>query len=224
MILYIVGGIVAAYVLYRYQQGKSTGGTGTSDGTTGAGYSQLAGQEQSDTAALQNAEQSDIAKLTADLQALAGQNQADIGALSSQETGDLGAVTANEAALLDRINGLATGTHKPSDVTVHAGGPFSKFYTAVTGRKPPKTVSPNDFLYQAWRSGVHASQLKGTVSHNHHPHKNGGSVAPSDHGKKPAKTGRPAGVGVKVAPGTFHESRKAPAKHPARHKPAKKRR
>jgi len=225
----IVAGIVAIYLVYRWQQSRSTppaSDQGAAGDTSGqAAYSQLAGQEQADIAALQNAEQNDISGLGSQLNALVAQEGSDYSTATEnqQAVNDaINQVAAGQVTLSDALAGLAKGA--PHQVAVHAGGPFARFYTAVTGRKAPRTISSGDFFYQAWREGFHASQLKGDVNHNQHPSKNNGSVAPAHHGMKPGKAGQPhhATHHQPDATGTHTSTRASSHPSSTAHRPAAK--
>jgi hypothetical protein len=182
-----VGAVVLIYLIYRWQSSSTAGtnseadpNTGTTAGDAvgstddGSDYASLAGQEQSDVAALQGQntqtlgqEQSDVGTLGSDIAGLGTQEQSDVGTLGSQITGlaatipaapDLSDIDTQIAALSMGVTQLNRA--QAATVTTHAGGPFYNYYKQVTGKAPPARVQASNFVYQAWKGGVKAAALK----------------------------------------------------------------
>lgn len=192
-----VGAVILIYLVYRWQtsSGSSATGTGTTGtGTTGAGsttdmtgtgasdYASLAGQEQSDVAALQSQnqqlqaqEQSDVAALQSSVTGASGQESSDVTGLQGTLSGINSQLSslAQPAAqsqpdlsgIQSQISAIASGVQKinrqqSATVTTHVGGPFYNYYKQVTGKAPPARVQASNFIYQAWKAGVRAAALK----------------------------------------------------------------
>ena len=216
----VVGGVILLYLAYRYYQGQQGGASGQTSGavapdTAGADFASLAGQEQSDVAALQGQnsqmfaqEQSDVAGLQGDISGLGAQEQGDVSGLTGAIAGfsdQFDQLIGGQNALQKEVSATALGLAKVSRATTvpiiqtHKGGSFYDYYVKVTGHKPPARVRANAFIYQAWKSGVkagalarpHPSTPHPSAPHNHHvAHPNGNHAAQSHH--KPATQHAPA--------------------------------
>jgi len=193
----IAGGLILAYLLYRWysnnQASSSTTGAVAPD-TSSGDYASLAGQEQSDVAALQgqnsqllSQEQSDVTGLQSGLAGLTSQEASDVsgintalGGVTTQLAGftdQFQQIAANEAALTGaqsdiggQITSLAAGVQQlnraqTATAQTHKGGPFYNYYVKVTGKKPPARVLTSNFVYQAWKGGVKASALQAKPTH-----------------------------------------------------------
>jgi hypothetical protein len=186
----IAGGLVLLYLVYRWYSNNQTSSTTTgaaAPDTTSGDYASLAGQEQSDMAALQGqnsqllgTEQSDVTGLQSGLAGLTSQEQADVSGLTATfggYTDQLQQILANEQAITGaqstiggQISALATGVDKvnraqTAAVQTNRGGPFYNYYVKVTGKRPPASVLTSNFVYQAWKSGVNATALQGSKTH-----------------------------------------------------------
>jgi len=186
----IAGGLILAYLLYRWYSNNQAGSTSTgavAPDTASGDYASLAGQEQSDMAALQgqnsqlySQEQSDIAGLQSGIAGLTTQEQSDISGLTSQLAGytdQFQQIAANEQALTgaqstigSQITSLAAGVQQldraqTATAQTHKGGPFYNYYVKVTGKKPPARILTSNFVYQAWKGGVKASALQARPTH-----------------------------------------------------------
>jgi hypothetical protein len=186
----VAGGLVLAYLLYRWMSNRQTSSasTGAAAPDTASGdYAALAGQEQGDIAALQGQnsqlwtqEQSDIAGLQSGITGLGTQETSDISGLTSQLAGftdQFQQIQANEAALTgsqatigSQISSLASGVTKlnraqTASIQTHRNGPFYNYYVKVTGHKPPARVLASNFVYQAYKGGVKASALQAPKAH-----------------------------------------------------------
>lgn len=215
MILFAVAGAAALFVLYRWQMSRSSSGSATpTPDPTQADYAQLAGQEQADTAALQNTETSDVANLSSTVSGLQGQEGADVatlqgqlGGIDAREQGDIGTIQGqfaslatpeNIANLQGEVAAIAAGQKKASpSIATHKGGSFYNYYKQVTGKAPPARVAVSDFIYQAWTHGIKATALAGK-----------GNTAPQQHSGGP---GHPANVGGNHT--GSHPAHQAPTKH-----------
>jgi hypothetical protein len=202
-VAYVVVGLLAAYLAYRWYTGRQTSASNTTGSTaapdtTSSDYAALAGQEQGDVAALQDQntqlmsqEQSDVAALQAQEGAdVAGINQGISGFSNTvdQLTSQLADVVGAQSELGQEIAALASG-HKSTDRTkhqmyaVHRGGPFWHYYKRVTGHAPPAHIAVTNWIYQAWKQGVNASRL-----HQAHPSSKNRHVAHPNGNHQP-KTG-----------------------------------
>lgn len=180
-VLYVAAGALALYLLYRwYSSNQQSAGTSTTTPDTSAtDYATLAGQEQSDAAALQqqnaqlnSQETSDVASLQGSIGSVASQETSDVSGL----TGAIGSLTSTVSNLTapdlspieNQIAALATGVQKVDRtqyVNTHKGGAFYNYYTKVTGKPPPARLSASDFVYQSWKSGVNLLKLQKTPTH-----------------------------------------------------------
>lgn len=233
----VAAGAILLYLLYRHYAGSSQ--TSTSAGaqtpnTAASDYAALAGQQQSDAAALQaqnqqlqGQEQGDISTLTGQLAALAGQVA---GITPYDPTALQGEISAVGAAVAALGTGTTPGTRTtPTTTKVAKGSAFAKYYKQVTGKNPPATVSLNNFVYEAYKAGIKAS----TIAQGHqakHPsakntdvmHPNGNHQAKTGHHKQAAAGGSKATGGVKAAADNARAAVtstavKPPASHPAAH-------
>jgi hypothetical protein len=189
----IAGALVLAYLAYRYytsrQSTSASTGAVAPDATTASDYAALAGQEQSDMAAVQGQaatlsaqEQSDvaglqgsIAGLTSTVGGLSDQSSA-IGTLTGQLgtlTGDIAGITASESTLGTEVVALAAGqqaynrAQAAQTIQTHKGGPFYNYYVRLTGHPPPASVNVNNAVYQMWKQGVKISGVN--ASSKPHP-------------------------------------------------------
>jgi hypothetical protein len=216
------GGLLVLLLLYRlYAARKASAAGPAADPSTGgttsnpdsAGYADLAGQQQSDVAALSNAEQSDYGTVNG---ALAGlQQQVDgltlgngqpglgmapapgaqapshFGAIEQQLAGLTAAVTAQDhAAIVAQAAGYRAPTYaapkRPSKVSKHG-------HHVKGAKKEPHRTGHGKPGHPGHRSGVHPAQHP--VAHSahhqaaHHGRSAGHSVAASSHGRKPGVRG-----------------------------------
>jgi len=183
----IAGGLILAYLLYRWYSNNQTssGATGAVAPDTASGdYAALAGQEQADVAALQgqnsqlySQEQSDIAGLTGNV----GTLTSTVGGLGDQFdklTSTEQDLAGAQSTMGGQISALSAGVaqlNRHETVATHRGGPFFNYYKRVTGKAPPRTVQASNFVYQAWKSGVKATALNPHPSsqNQHVAHPNG---------------------------------------------------
>ena len=187
----IVAGVaVALYLLYRYYQSRtaSTAATSTTGvaapDTAASDYASLAGQEQSDVAALQGQnsdllgqEQSDVAGLQGAIGDQSAQEQSDISGLTGAIAGFSDAVqgvVTNQTTLSHDVTALALGIAKldrnvTATVPTHQGGTFYAYYKRVTGHAPPARVQVNNAIYRSWKAGIKASALQKNPPHKSAP-------------------------------------------------------
>lgn len=207
----IAGGAILLYLVYRWyssQSASSTAAGTTAPDTSGSDYAALAGQEQSDVAALQGQNSQEATQEASDVSGLAAYIQA----LGSGLTGTEATVTA----LQGTVAGLATGTtkapaaSKTATIATHPGGPFYKYYKQVTGKAPPARVSVTSFLYEAWKRGVKATDLQ---KHNQHPASKNKQVAHPNPGHKQKTQVKPPAPKMGLV-----GKQKATVSNPATHK------
>lgn len=180
----IAGAAIALYLIYRWYSNQSgSGTTSTSSGTTpsdqsAADYASLAGQEQSDAAALQGQnstlmgqEQSDVAGLTSSLGAYGAQEQSDVSGLTgliSGLTSQVDSLTGSVGDLQNQVPAIAIGAKpvsRTSTITTHKGGSFYNYYKSVTGHAPPAHLNATNAVYQLWKAGAKASKVQHTKPH-----------------------------------------------------------
>lgn len=180
----IVGAAVALYLVYRWYSGQTSSSTTAagvqSPDTASSDFASLAGQEQSDVAALQGQnsqllgqEQGDVAGLQGAISGFGAQEQSDVSGLTGAISGISTAIdglTGTDNTLGQEVAALATGQQQinrqmTAQIQTHPGGAFYKYYVNVTGHKPPAAVQVNNFVYQAWKSGVKATALQKNPPH-----------------------------------------------------------
>jgi hypothetical protein len=210
-IAYVAGGLILAYLAYRWYASRQTASTtSTAAGTpntSSSDYASLAGQEQADYAALQgqvgdvlSQEQSDVAGIQGGLSGVT----ATVGGWTDQ----IAALITSQQTLGQDIAALATGQQKIDRSQTHAttkGGAFYKYYLKVTGKPPPANIATSNFIYQGYLSGVSATGLKNVVhpssknTHVAHPngnHQQQNHVKPAPT-KPPPKTTKPKPSGTR---------------------------
>lgn len=183
----IVGGLVAAYLAYRYfsNAGSSTSttaaGPASTDGATSSDYASLAGQEQSDVAALGGQEQTDIGTLSSSIAGVSGQEQSDVAALQGQEgtdvaslTGQIGGLGAQLSDLYGQVQGLATPT---SSTQVAVGA-------APANRKAAHKHRTSAAKQNGKAQGKRTQQMHRNAPKHQHPSPNR-HVAGANHAPKP---------------------------------------
>ena len=201
----IAGAVVALFLVYRWYSGQGTAAASTgaaAPDTSSGDFASLAGQEQSDVAALQGQnstlqaqEQSDVAGLTGSIAGLGSQEQADVSGLTASIAGfsdNFDQLVTNQQTLGTEISSLATGVQKinraqTASIQTHKNGPFYNYYVKVTGHAPPKTVQTSNFIYGAWKSGVKAAALQ-TASKPHPSAKNNHVAHPNPAHKQQSHT------------------------------------
>lgn len=180
----IAAGAILLYLLYRHYSGQTSSSTTAagvqSPDTASSDFASLAGQEQSDVAALQGQnsqllgqEQGDVAGLQGAISGLGGQEQSDVSGLTGAIAGISTAVdglVGTDNTLGQEVAALATGQQQinrqvTARIQTHPGGAFYNYYVKVTGHKPPSTVQANNFIYSAWKSGVKATALQHNPAH-----------------------------------------------------------
>jgi hypothetical protein len=197
----IAGGALVLFLLYRYvsqsrQAAQSpTAGVPATDASS-SDYASLAGQEQSDAAALQGQNSQLSSEIDTINQWIASQKPPDTtpapdysGQLSAlhdelnalvaagqvSHNGDPGLATQQPAAppppAPSTASTVKTITMLPATIATHVGGPFYDWYKNVYGRPPPAMVSPNAARYVAWTKGLGKAQAAkiplGTVYQGH---------------------------------------------------------
>ena len=174
----ILGAAVLLYLVYRWYSSNQTASASTgaaAPDTSSGDYASLAGQEQSDMAAMQgqnsqlySQEQGDVAGLTSSIAGLGAQEQSDVSGLTGAISGysdQFDQLTSGQAAIGGQIAALASGQQQlnraqTASIQTHKNGPFYNYYVKVTGHKPPATVRTSNFVYEAWKSGVKATALQ----------------------------------------------------------------
>ena len=192
----IGGAAVALFLVWRWQMSgtskqstgqdsSSTTGSGSATDPTGqnadqsaADYAALAGQEQSDVAALQDQnaqlaaqmQQADTSGMAAgagsgDMSGLAGAGSS--GAVGGGGGGFGGgtATPTGGAPLQSQVAPQATGQQKvnrarPQTIAVAANSPFARYYRQVTGQSPPARIQVTNAVLQLFRQGVKASAFE----------------------------------------------------------------
>lgn len=186
----IIAGIaVALYLVYRYWQSRTASTAATSTGvaapdTAASDFASLAGQEQSDVAALQGQnsdllaqEQSDVAGLQGLIGDQAAQEQSDVSNVTGQLAGFSAAINgliSNQTTLSHEVSTIALGVTKLdrnviATVPTHQGGKFYAYYKKVTGHAPPARVQVNNAIYRSWKAGIKASALQKNPPHKSAP-------------------------------------------------------
>ncbi len=143
------------YVYYRSRNSQNATSVQTPD-TSGTDFATLAGQEQGDVAALQQQEQSDVADLQGQM----------AGFTSQVET-----LTQQFAGIPGLIAALSAGVQKferSQTVNIKKGSAFYNYYKKVTGKAPPAEISATNFIYEAFKAGVSAANLKKLLPKQNH--------------------------------------------------------
>jgi hypothetical protein len=228
MIAMIAGGLVVAYLFYRYYQNNQTSSSttgATAPDTSSGDYASLAGQEQSDVAALQGQNTQLASQEQSDVAGLGVQEQSDVSGLTAAMGGysdQVQQILANEQAMTGaqstiggQISALAAGVTQlnrqaTQTIKTNRGGPFYDYYRKVTGKAPPARVSASSFIYQAWKAGVKATALQAPNGHPssknkqiQHPnptHTQRPAVKPAAPKPAPKPAAKPAPVARRVAP------------------------